>query len=48
MDPGTYQSACGHWTVHMKNIGDEFPPCPNCHRAISYTKIGASQVSSRV
>jgi hypothetical protein len=37
--PATYRSACAHWTVQMKNLGDEFPPCPNCRRAISHTKI---------
>jgi hypothetical protein len=35
---GKYKSDCGHWTVDMKKVGDEFPPCPHCHRAVNYTK----------
>jgi hypothetical protein len=38
-DPGTYKAACGHWTAHMREFGDKFPRCPNCLRAITYTKI---------
>jgi hypothetical protein len=39
IDPGTYQVACGHRTVFMRNFGDESPRCPSCLRAINYTKI---------
>ena len=39
--PGTYASDCGsQWTVHMKQVGDEFPPCPHCRRAVYYKKVG--------
>ena len=39
--PGTYASDCGpEWTIHMNQVGDEFPPCPHCRRAVYYKKVG--------
>jgi hypothetical protein len=37
---GNYASDCGaQWTVSL-NIGDNFPPCPHCHRAVRYRFVG--------
>ena len=38
---GTYISACGpQWSVQVSHIGDEFPPCPHCHKAVKYRYVG--------
>lgn len=38
---GRYASDCGpQWTVDMHRVGNEFPPCPHCHRAVNYTYVG--------
>jgi len=38
---GTYASDCGpQWIVHMRRIGDEFPPCPHCHLPVNYRYVG--------
>ena len=35
---GEYNSDCCGWKVDMKAVGNEFPPCPGCHKAATYTK----------
>jgi hypothetical protein len=40
IEPGIYISQCGaEWTVHLLKPGDEFPPCPHCHRNVHYTLL---------
>ncbi len=35
---GVFTSHCGkEWTVHMRTLNSEFPPCPHCHKSVHYT-----------
>ena len=37
---GKYASDCGpQWTITIHAVGDEFPPCPHCHKSVHYTKV---------
>lgn len=36
----TYASDCGsQWTITIHAVGNEFPPCPHCHKSVHYTKV---------
>jgi hypothetical protein len=37
---GHYSSDCCGWSVEMKQAGNEFPPCPGCHKPATYTYTG--------
>jgi hypothetical protein len=38
---GRYASDCGpQWTIDMRTLNTEFPPCPHCHRQVNYTYVG--------
>jgi hypothetical protein len=37
---GKYASDCGpQWTITIHAVGNEFPPCPHCHKPVHYTKV---------
>jgi hypothetical protein len=38
---GRSASDCGpQWTIDMRTLYTEFPPCPRCHRQVNYTYVG--------
>lgn len=34
---GEYTADCAHWTISMQ-VGQEFPPCPQCHQVVDYKR----------
>jgi len=45
LEAGEY-SADWHWTIFMR-VGMVFPPCPECHQVVEYTKVARSDLQSR-
>jgi hypothetical protein len=43
-ESGEYTAGCAHWTIFM-NAGWEFPPCPQCHGTVEYTRRSAAPVA---
>jgi len=40
-EAGEHSAACGHWKVQIHS-GQVLPPCPECHQAVEYRKVGDS------
>ena len=43
-ESGEYTAGCAHWTIFM-NAGWEFPPCPQCHQVVEYTRRSVAAVA---